>query len=125
MACIIQWNLQSLRTKFTELKVLLHELSPAVVCLQETLIGLQAFSPPSGFTLVRSTPVRNDGHERGAAILVDRRVHCIPVTLRTPLQAVAVRAWLGKWYTVCSLYIPHVPLDLRDLLGLRISYWET
>ena len=117
MACIIQWNLQSLRTKFTELKVLLNDLSPAVVCLQETLIGLQAFGP-SGFTLVRSTPVRHDGHERGAAILVDKRVHYVPVTLRTPLQAVAVRVWLGKWYTVCSLYIPHVPLDPRDLSSL-------
>ena len=118
MACIVQWNLQSLRTKFSDLKILIADLSPAILCLQETLIGTRCVNPPSGYTLVQSLPVRADGHERGAAILIDKRIHTIRVPLRTTLQAVAIRAWLGKWYTICSLYLPHVPTDRHDLSDL-------
>ena len=42
---IIQWNIQSLKTKFSELKTLVKQFSPACVCLQETLIGNRIIYP--------------------------------------------------------------------------------
>ena len=118
MDCVLHWNLQSLHTKFSDLKLLLHDFTPAVVCLQETLCSTRPVHPPSGFSIFHSLPARRDGHERGAAILVDKRVHCIAFPLRTSLQAVAVRVWLGKWYTICSLYLPHSSLSLREVTDL-------
>ena len=88
---IMQWNLQSYRTKFSELKYLLHTYSPVAVCLQETLIAPDAIPhPPSHYVLETNVPVRNDGHERGTAILIHRRITYRRIQLQTTLQAVAV-----------------------------------
>ena len=57
---------------------------------------------------------RYDGHDRGAPVLVNKRVHH-KMNPNSSLQAVATRVWLGKWYTICSLYLPHVDVTKQDL----------
>lgn len=116
MNSIIQWNLQCYRTQFSELKRMLNNQMPLCVCLQETM--KTALYPPSSYTIVCSTQTRDDGHERGTAILVSRRVQYSTVTLNTNLQAVAVTLYLDRSYTVCSLYLPHVPIIKRDVENL-------
>jgi len=116
--CILQWNLQSFRTKFQDLKLLLKQHIPACICLQETLLTDRTSHPPSGYKLVQSVPIRQDGHERGAAVLVHNRVSYEPVQLNTTLQAAAVRVHLSRKYTVCSLYLPHIPVSLREIEDL-------
>ena len=106
--CIIQWNMQSYKTKFHELKLLLREYTPACVCLQETLLRNTSYTP-SGYHLVKSFPVRDDGHERGSAILIHKRVPYEIIYLNTNLQAVAVRIHLRKTYTICSIYFTSCP----------------
>ena len=66
---IIQLNLQSLKSQFSELKILLNEFNPICVCLQETMCGNRKVFPPSGYDILTSATTR-DGHERGTAILV-------------------------------------------------------
>ena len=34
---MLQWNLQSIRTQFSELKVLIKQVAPICICLQETM----------------------------------------------------------------------------------------
>ena len=111
---IIQWNLQSYRTQFNDLKHLLSSTKPACVCLQETL-ARNKLNPPSGYKIFTNTPVRTDGHERGSAILVASSIHSKEINLDTSLQAVALRVWLGKWYSICSLYLPHVPVTREEI----------
>ena len=60
---IIQWNLQSLKTKFSELKLLINEHLPICICLQETLAHLNKISTISGYHICHSIPIQNDGHE--------------------------------------------------------------
>ena len=115
---IIHWNIQSYRTNFSELKVLLNEHNPLGICLQETLIPGDKMNPPAGYSYIKSPKKRDDGHERGVAILISRAIHSKNVPLTTNLQAVATRLWIGKWYTVCSLYLPHDTLQLSDLENL-------
>lgn len=67
---IIQWNIQSYKSNFTELKILLQKYAPACVCIQETLVRNNVIKPPSGYQAITSTVTRDDGHERGVAILV-------------------------------------------------------
>ena len=119
---IIQWNLQSYYTHFSDLKCLIKEHSPSVLCLQETCISPNRRTfPPSSYNLFTSNPTRNDLHERGTAVLVHRKLFNQEIELNTNLQATAVRVGLGKLYTVCSLYLPHLPVntlkqDLNNLM---------
>lgn len=74
--------------------------------------------PPTGYSIEISNRVRDDGHERGAAIIVNNKINYEHVPLNTTLQAVAVRVWLEKWYTVCSIYLPHVPVTKQSVSHL-------
>ena len=91
------------------------------MCIQETLIPDNGdLHPPSHYKIVRSAPVRRDGHERGTALLIHNRVHFTPLGLRTTLQAAAVTVYLNRKYTVCSIYLPHHQIsgvELEDLIG--------
>ena len=60
---IIQWNIQSLKTKFSGLKLLINEHLPICICLQETLAHLNKISKISGYHICHSIHVQNDGHE--------------------------------------------------------------
>ena len=116
---ILQWNMQSYRTKFSELKILLSKYSPLCVCLQETRINPNHTTyAPSQYNIERGNPTRDDGHERGVAILVHKRIHYEPINLTTNLQAVAIKLHLNKVYTVCSLYLPHIPLTEASMENL-------
>ena len=105
----------SYRTQFQDLKLLLRQHIPACICLQETLIANRHINAPSGYTIVCSQPVRQDGHERGTALLIHNRVAYDIIHLNTELQAVAATLHLQKSYTICSLYLPHVPVTTRAL----------
>ena len=115
---ILQWNMQIYRTKFVDLKVILNEYAPACMCLQETMIGNKIAHPPSGYLIQTSVPKRQDDHERGTAILVSKQNHYEPLSINTNLQATAIRIFIGKYITVCSLYLPHIPFTYDEMAEL-------
>ena len=116
---ILQWNLQSYRTKFSELKSLLHIHAPLCVCLQETLLNPDhTHFSPSQYCMECNSRTRHDGHERGAALLIHRRLSYRRIPLNTSLQAVAVSLHLERTYTVCSLYLPHIAVTSASLENL-------
>ena len=88
---IMQWNVQSYLTKFTDLKLILNRHQPACISLQETLIKHRTANPLSQYQLYKSEVVRNDGHKRGAAVIVHNRINHETVPLRISLQAVALK----------------------------------
>ena len=114
----LQWNITSFKTNFTELKLLLKNYTPVCVCLQETRHGDSKLYPPSRYNIMQSPRKREDDHERGVALLIRPDVNFKNVPLNTNLQAVAARVWLDKWYTVCSLYLPHISLETADMINL-------
>ena len=114
----MQWNLQSYFTQFEELKLILKEYQPACITLQETLHKNRNMLPPSGYHIIKSDPKRDDNHDRGAAILINRRIFYQPIQINTDLQVAAARVYLDKIYTICSLYLPHIPVNERDLVNL-------
>jgi len=119
MSKILQWNLQSFHTKFSELKLLIKQHQPICICLQETRIQQNANPyPPTGYRLIKSAQTRADGHERGTAVLINEYVNFEPVNLTTNLQAVAVKLLLNKTYTICSLYLPFIDINKQDISNL-------
>ena len=114
----MQWNIQAIYTHFNDLKYLLNKHNPTCICLQETLINNRPIYPPSGYSILTSTPTRNDNHERGTAILIRNNIFHKQINLNTNLQAVAAKVYIDKIYTICSIYLPHTEITKRDLSQL-------
>ena len=115
---IMQWNIESYRTKFSELKVLLREQTPLCICLQETRITSMNTYAPTGYDIVHSPACPIDGHVRGVAIMISNMIQYKEIILRTDLQAVAVRINIPKAYTICSIYLPHTQISKQDITVL-------
>ena len=111
-------------SNFEELKKLITDSSePACLCLQETRHGDKTLLPPSRYKIYQSNKRRNDNHERGVALLVNNKIHSerIALNLSINIEAVAARVWLGKYYTICSIYLsPSLRVrkdELKDLIA--------
>ena len=62
---------------------------PMCVCLPEMLHATAAVKPPSGYSIVATTPNPN-GQGRGLIILIHKTVKCKIVTFNTNQEAIAV-----------------------------------
>ncbi|KAK3878759.1 hypothetical protein Pcinc_016571 [Petrolisthes cinctipes] len=72
-------------------------------------------SPPA-YSALYSNSFEGQGHHGGSAILVHRDIPCTSLELDTPLQAVAVKVFMDRPYTICSLYLPpSVTVERGDL----------
>ena len=93
MNSILQWNLNSYKRKFNEIKLIVRKLAPACICLQETLITTAGIYPPSGYDVIHrpSDPTLN--HDRGVAVLINKNFHYEPINLNTNLQAIAIKLY--------------------------------
>ena len=109
-------------SNFEELtKLISDHRDPACLCLQETRHGDKTLRPPSRYKIYQSNKRRDDNHERGVALLVNNRIHSerIPLALGNNVEAVAARVWLGKYYTICSLYLsPSLQVQKTELTDL-------
>ena len=113
---ILQWIPTSMNTNFNELKVLIQENNPICICLHETRHGDKILNPSSGYGILQSPKKRDDDHERGVSVLIRNNNYYKIIALNTNLQAVATKIWMAKWYTVCSIYLPHIDMQKNDVL---------
>ena len=97
---VLQWNIRGLEANREQLQLLVQELSPSIICLQECLSPSISFSPYQ----VVSCLNKNEQY-RGVSMLCHPSVLASPVSLNTPLEAVAARISLNKTITVCCLYL--------------------
>ena len=83
------------------------------------MLGDSTHPSPPGYRAFFSTPIPGQGHHGGTAIFVRSDVPFVTLQLRSPLQAVGVKVFLGRFYSLCSLYLPPgAPVDRRDLHDL-------
>ena len=82
---ILQWNICGYRSKYPELKKLLTDLSPACVCLQETMLGQFTPTPPNSYTIITS-PNHEPIPGQGLAFLIHTSITFTPVQITTELQ---------------------------------------
>ena len=70
------------------------------------MLGDKSHSSPPGYRGFFSSPVLDQGHHGGTAIFIRNDIPFHPVHLHSPLQAVAVKVFLGKFFSLCSMYLP-------------------
>ena len=97
---ILQWNCKGLRTRAEDLKVLLRDCNPGVICLQETKLGPEVFNPGLNYNIFSSAPPAGDRAHGGAAIIVHKSLQYSPLPIVTDLQAVALTVVLDKQITI-------------------------
>ena len=84
------------------------------MCLQELILGQINKPSVKGYCSLHSTG------RGGAGLFIRADIHFAEIQLRTTLQAVAATVYIGKQYTVCSVYLPPTPSisyeELAELL---------
>ena len=118
MADIIYWNCQGYRSKNQELRLLLSELNPKCVCLQESMLGLNIIKSPKNYSIEQLlTPTTDAG--TGLVTLVHKKIAYTRLNINTNLQVIAIQLKLSQLFTVCNIYInPDYPLNKRTIQDL-------
>jgi ribonuclease HI len=119
---VVQWNINGFYQRLDDIKLLIEELDPTVLCLQETRLTKKDKAKLAGYrSFLRSLDTRR----RGVAIFVKRDTTAQRIDLITDIEAVAVRIGFDRPITVCSIYIaPNEPPteaqigDLADQLPI-------
>ena len=112
---ILQWNCRGLQGNRIELELLIAQYSPAVICLQETNLDPSIEKCQKDNNPLPSS-VQFRGYKayfkcipsgrNGVAIYVKNSILHTPISLRTRLQALAVRVtFQGKEFIVSNHYI--------------------
>ena len=117
---VLYWNCRGYRSSFEDLKVLLYNHKPSVVCLQETFHGNATPFPPSRYSIFSANPVVQyaDGvrPSRGLLTLIHNTVAFEPININTNLEAIAFRIKLRNPTTVCNIYIaPNENINQNEL----------
>jgi len=122
MPMILQWNIRGLQANREELDLLFSNSDPTVICLQETFLKENKtinFKHYSSYH--RHASEANGIVHGGSSILVKPSTPHRQIKLQTGLQAIAIRATLGKTITVCSIYLPPTMVfnstDLENLIA--------
>lgn len=107
--------MQSLNTKFWELKIILSKYSPACKCLELITVII---NPPSGSNIVHSNRVRDDGQNRGIDILINNQINHRNMQLYTNIHATSTTLFLGKQDAICNIYLPFIAVTKHDISSL-------
>ena len=109
---ILQVNINGIKNKLEELKLLIHDTHAAIITIQETKLTLKANTPKvHKFTTVRTDRV----HKAGGGLITLNRDNItfattdIPSTINThntELQTVKVHINNTKHITIANIYIP-------------------
>ena len=104
----IQWNCRGYSANYEEIRTLISEKQPYCLCLQETYHGTNTPAAPRGYTPISAAAVvpiiPGTRPSRGVVTLVRNNVPHYNIALNTTLEAVAVRLWMSRDYTICNIY---------------------
>ena len=88
--------------------VLLHDLDPGILCLQELKLGPLPYNPGLNYSFHSCNPPPGVRAKGGAGVISKKSIQHSLLQLHTTLQAV----------TVCSVYLPPDEVSLVDLQSL-------
>jgi exonuclease III len=102
----LTWNVRGYFIRSEEIKFLVSNNNPSILCLQETHFKQSDNPKLRGYTFYRHDDDTGERAQGGVAIVVRDNIYSEHLPLTTPLQAVAVRVALPNPVTLCSVYLP-------------------
>jgi len=113
---IVSWNLNSALSKLPFLQLMCGELSPKIVCLQETKLLPNKSLFLKNFRTFRQDNLSALNASGGVLIAVHNSFHAEIVPLHTHFQAIAVRIHSSSPVTICCIYLHHLDAVTSMLL---------
>jgi len=101
---ILQWNCQGIRNKKDEILHIIDTQKISILSMQETKLWSTNEVQFPHYNCIRKDGHLNNTPHGGVAIYVHESIPFEPVTVNTTMQAVAVRANIGRLVTICNVY---------------------
>lgn len=117
---IIQWTCRGIKSKYEEVKRIITDFSPLVMCVQETHLNRNDTYNLRGYTTTKKSIKHLPGGRAhgGVAIFTRNNVKANEIRLTGRLLAVAVRVKVPFETTICSIYLPDGRWKQQELLDL-------
>ena len=105
-----------MKPNLNELLLLIGNLCPTVICLQDTVLKEKDNITIHNFTSYDYVNNNTDRAMGGISILIHNKISKHRIQLDTNLQAAAASATLHQTITICSIYIPpHIQIIDTEL----------
>lgn len=116
---ILQWNINGFYKHLPELNLILSELHPFVLCLQETHFKSKPHQLKK-FKCYSTNRRQQSIASGGVATYVSDEIDSEQISLNSQLEVVAVKVHAKQEYTVLNIYLPNSQIllleDLKDLI---------
>ena len=118
---IIQWNCGGIKPNYEEIKCIMTNYNPNIICLQETLLNETDNITFKGYNTYNQTnrSARDNWQTGSTSIIIKNQ---IPHAVRPPqtnLQAIALKVSLHQTITICTIYIsPKHKLNKTEIENL-------
>ena len=103
---ILQWNCRGIKANYENLELLILELNPKIICLQETFLKPSESLNFPNYTSIHkmlNNPRKASG---GTSIFVRRDIPYSVFNINSNIQNTCCSISAQKTYTICNLYIP-------------------
>lgn len=105
---ILQWNANGIINKHEMFTKLLFDISPQIICLQETYFKADYYKKLKNFKCFFKNRINTTKASGGVATYIDESLISQEIHLDTNLEAVAVSVTINnKKFNICNLYLPN------------------
>lgn len=116
---IIQWNFNGYYARITDLKRLINDYMPEVICLQETHFKGFHSATPKGYSVIHENRIDTNHASGGVAIFIRENINFYEINLNNNIEAVAAVCYLPTKTCICNVYLPNwYKFDVQELESL-------
>lgn len=101
----LQWNICGLRKNYNELKLLINQHNPIIICLQETMLNANSFNLSGYDTIIK--PDSNSSSHRGVGCCIKTGTPYKVINITSELAVIAVELAFPIRATFLNIYIFH------------------
>lgn len=123
---LLQWNINGILNNYQELQLLIKDMDPSFISLQETHCAFN-FSPipPKNYNSYFVNSIQNTTSKQGTGIFIKSNIPHKQIHINCDYQVVAIEVNLNKTFTVLSFYIPPCQdISIREISRI-ISLFTT
>lgn len=107
MAKIIQRNLNGFFKKQEELKIIIQNHNPQIICLQETNFKDNFTAHLKNYEGYSKNRLVSDRASGGVPIHTKSNIPTKEVKINSNLETIAVSIELNEKFTICNIYLPN------------------